>query len=365
MVPRVLVVESAGNLWGSERVLLDMLAARKQVEYGVCCPPGKPILAKLNDLKIPTFPVFVEDLHQKSKFHRLRAAWGVVRAARQFRPGVIYLNQAGCARVAALAARYLRLPMVAHVRIFEDAEYLARLGTNLHLIKEIVSISREITKELSKFDPLRTCQIKTIYDGYAPQEKLDWRRSIRNSKVSNSMVCVGRMVPMKGQDILVEALAVLRGEKMNVSCAMVGSGDRFWIDLQVRSRALGLESSITWMGFQPEPLTILRGAELLVLPSHREPLGRVLFEAWECGCIPIAFRGSGGAAEILQASGGGLLYESQDPRALGDCIKRALALDARERGKFVERGCAWLAQNCSPNAYAGEMEAIFCTTGAK
>jgi hypothetical protein len=38
-----------------------------------------------------------------------------------------------------------------------------------------------------------------------------------------------------------------------------------------------------------------------VCPSHMELLGRVIFEAWDVGAVPVAFSGSGGAAEIVAA----------------------------------------------------------------
>ena len=151
---RVLIVEPAGNLWGSERALLDVLAGRPQAAFAVCCPPATPIVAELNKLSIPLLPFFVAGLHLKSRWARLRAALGVLRACLRFRPDVIHLNQAGCYRVAMLAAMLLRLPIVAHVRLFEDAGYLARCAARRGRLRAIIAVSNSIAREIATFEQL-------------------------------------------------------------------------------------------------------------------------------------------------------------------------------------------------------------------
>ena len=47
---RALIVEPAGNLWGSERALLDTICHMPDTEIAVCCPAGTPILAALEDI---------------------------------------------------------------------------------------------------------------------------------------------------------------------------------------------------------------------------------------------------------------------------------------------------------------------------
>ena len=70
---RVLVIEPAGNLWGSERALLDVVD-RMPAEVGVCCPPGRPIIAELDRRSIRVLPYFIYGLHEKGRWTRLMAA---------------------------------------------------------------------------------------------------------------------------------------------------------------------------------------------------------------------------------------------------------------------------------------------------
>lgn len=356
---KLLVVESAGNLWGSERVLLDMLASMDGMEVAVCCPPATPIVAELARLRIPVFETFVARLHEKSRLARLGALFGLVRACLAHRPDLIYLNQSGCYRIARVVARLFRIPIVAHVRIFEDAEYLARQSPTSDELCGIIAISDAIAEEIAKYPALRELRVHTIYDGYASTPGAGTILPAAPMDGVPQIACVGRMVPIKGQDVLLEALAWRRARGWTTRCAMVGSGEEYWAELQRKSEALGLADSITWLGFQREPLATLRQCSVLVVPSHREPLGRVVFEAWDTGCVPVAFAGSGGAAEVLTASQGGILYPRQTAEDLGQAIERAANLSAAERSEFIRRGKQWMSEHCAPARYAAAMRKVF------
>lgn len=359
MSVKLLVLESAGNLWGSERVLLDMLASLEGMDVAVCCPPATPIVAELAHRQIRVFETFIERLHEKSRFTRLAALLGLIRACAAYRPDVLYLNQAGCYQIARAAARLFRIPIVVHVRIFEDAEYLARLAPANDELHGIIAISQAIAEEIAKYPSLRGLPVHTIYDAYASPNGADAGPDMSSPGSPPQIACVGRMVPIKGQDVLLEALVWRRARGLATRCAMVGSGEEFWAELQRKSAALGLTDSVAWLGFQHEPLRTLRQCSVLVVPSHREPLGRVVFEAWDTGCVPVVFAGSGGAAEVLTASQGGILYPRQTAEDLGEAIERALTLSPEDRAGFIRRGQEWMNEHCAPASHASAMRKVF------
>jgi glycosyltransferase involved in cell wall biosynthesis len=118
---------------------------------------------------------------------------------------------------------------------------------------------------------------------------------------------------------------------------------------------LGLQDRVQFCGNLETVLPQVRDSLALVCPSHEEPLGRVIFEAWDAGVIPVAWKESGGPAEIIEASGGGLMYEEQTGESLGSQMLRAMEMDPEERRAMVERGRAWLRENCDPVRYAERM----------
>jgi glycosyltransferase involved in cell wall biosynthesis len=84
----------------------------------------------------------------------------------------------------------------------------------------------------------------------------------------------------------------------------------------------------------------------------------VIFEAWDAGVIPVVFSGSGGAAEIVAAAEGGILYDKQEPLSLAVALREALELDPKRREQFVNNGRNWMRRNCSLEAYGKTISAI-------
>ncbi len=355
---RALVIEASGNLWGSERALLDLLDALPLLEVAVCCPPKMPLNGELERLHIRTFPYYVYGLHQKSNRHRLQAAVGVLRACLEFRPDVIYLNQCGSYRVALPAATILNLPIVAHIRIFEDAAYLARQRPSPRRLRGIIAISSAVGTEIRRFRQLDSIQLHRIYDGYAPAVPA-LQSVLPQERIVNRVACVGRLVPVKGQDVLVAALYMLKEFEETGECLFVGVGEEAFVQELRQMASRGDPScSIQWVGFVGDVLSLLLTCSVLVCPSHSEPLGRVIFEAWDAGVVPVVFSGSGGAAEIVAAAEGGILYDEQTPQSLAMALREALLLDAESKDKLVHNGRMWMFENCNLETYGRTISTI-------
>lgn len=352
----MLVIEPAGNLWGSERALLDLLDGLNARDIGVCLPPRTQLEAELRRRNVKVYPYLLPDLHRRPRWRRAQAALAVLRACVEHRPELLYLNQAGIFRVAKPAADLLRLGIVAHARIFEDASYLDRCAPSSRL-RGIIAISHAVADEIRIHRNLASIPLCTLYDAYpcAPA------KGCEGSKRKPSLVaCVGRIFPIKGQDILVRALPMVQEAHPDVSCLMVGDGDRDYI-ARTKEDARGLDSAIRWMGYRSDAVSLLRECAVLVCPSHREPLGRVIFEAWDAGALPVAFRGSGGAAEVVAAADGGVLYDAQEPASLAEAIIAAMSLGDGERSRLINNGRAWLAANCDPVVYGRTVGGFFAT----
>jgi glycosyltransferase involved in cell wall biosynthesis len=355
---RALVIEASGNLWGSERSLLDLLRGMSKLEMAVCCPPQTPLNGELEKLRIRTLPYYVYGLHEKSRWQRLRAAIGVLRACLEFRPDVIHLNQSGSYKVTLPAATLLNLPIVAHIRIFEDVAYLARQSPSPRRLRGLIAISLAVEAEIRRFTKLEAIPLHRIYDAYVSWPRL----SPSAEKKLNRVVCVGRLVPIKGQDVLINALGFLKSFEGGVECLMVGDGEgEFVQELKQIASNRHVASSIQWLGFVRDIMPQLRTCSVLVCPSHREPLGRVIFEAWDAGVVPVVFARSGGAAEIVAAAQGGLLYQEQKPESLATALQDALRLDHEQRMRLVNNGRSWMAKNCNPESYGDTLRTLLTT----
>jgi glycosyltransferase involved in cell wall biosynthesis len=149
------------------------------------------------------------------------------------------------------------------------------------------------------------------------------------------VLSVGRLIPKKGFDVLVEAIGLLREQGRSVRATLIGDGeDRQALARQVAER--GLDGAITLAGAVPadQVRAALARATVFCLPcvvgpdGNRDALPTVLIEALAAG-VPIVSTPLTGIPEILDHGRCGALVPGNDPAATA----RALAelLDAPER----------------------------------
>ncbi|THD77671.1 MAG: glycosyltransferase [Phenylobacterium sp.] len=343
---RVLVIEGSGNLWGSERALIDLVRDPSSCEFAVCCPPDTPLVRELEALGVRVLPYFIAGLHKMGRWRRAQAAVGVLRACLEFRPDVVHLNHGGAYMTALPATVLLGLPITAHIRLFEEVAYLAARRPKAARLRGLVAISHAVEAEIGRHPQLSGIDVSLIYDGYSqnpPTGRAPRRRARR-------IVCAGRVEPMKRQDLLLEAVGLLRDEGVEVECLIAGDGDPEFVD-RLKRRSAGKDAmAVDWLGFVSDMPNLLRSTDVLAFPSERETLGRVILEAWAAGAVPVVYAGSGGAAEIVLGATGGLVYDVQTPAALAAALKLALELPPPARKRMLENGQAWLGANCSQTA---------------
>lgn len=353
MTVRVLIIEPSGNLWGSERALLDLIDNLKDCEIAVCSPPDVPLIELLDRRGVRVLPYLIPDLHLKSRWARLGGAVAVLRACLRFRPSLIYLNQAGVFKVSVPAANVLGLPICAHVRIFDDVEYLARQSPAPHRLAAIIAISEAIDQAIAAQPALASISRHRLYDAYAPSAP-----KTSELRCQARVACVGRIAPVKGQDLLIAALESAPEAALGEEYIVAGGGDGEMIAaLKARSRVLS--RPVRWVGVLSDVEALLTTCGVLACPSRREPLGRIIFEAWDAGAVPVVFASSGGAAEIVSASGGGIVVREETPQALAAGLAEAVALTPPQVATMVEGGRAWMAANAAPDAYGADVSAVF------
>ena len=141
------------------------------------------------------------------------------------------------------------------------------------------------------------------------------------------LLCVAAVIPGKGHDVLLDALATMTD--LSWDCLCVGSMDRdpaFAERLRRRLSGGGIEDRVRFAG----PLTgedldrSYEAADLLVLPSRGETYGMVVTEALARG-LPVVATDVGGVAETLGHGTGavrpGLLVPRDDPAALAAALR--------------------------------------------
>jgi teichuronic acid biosynthesis glycosyltransferase TuaC len=136
------------------------------------------------------------------------------------------------------------------------------------------------------------------------------------------VVWVGRMVPVKGVDVLLEACRLLRDQGVEFRLALVGDGP-LRRDLETRVSSLGLDGRVVFAGsVAHEKLgDWYRAGDVTVLPSRSEGIPNVLLESLACGRRFVASR-VGSVGELTDDPQD--LVEPGDASELAAALRRAL-----------------------------------------
>jgi glycosyltransferase involved in cell wall biosynthesis len=161
-----------------------------------------------------------------------------------------------------------------------------------------------------------------------------------------NILAVGRLDPVKGFDMLLDAMG--RIEDTDCHLHIIGDGGERGA-LERRAVGLGIADRVTFHGFKKNPYPYMRAADLFVLSSRYEGFPNVVMEALALGCPVVAFDCPGGTAELIEHGSNGFLVPAGDVGALAREIARggyrdldrgAIEKAARERhaiSAIVER----------------------------
>ncbi len=139
-----------------------------------------------------------------------------------------------------------------------------------------------------------------------------------------TLVTVGRLVPWKHVDGIIQALPAIQDRVPNTKLVVIGDGPELG-KLRAAAAASGVGQSITFTGQLPFAQTFgyLAAADCLILNSSYEGLSHVLLEAMAAG-IPIVATDVCGNGEVIEHRRNGLLVPFGDQVALASAAAELL-----------------------------------------
>ena len=143
---------------------------------------------------------------------------------------------------------------------------------------------------------------------------------------------VGKLVPRKGVDTLVEAMGIL-GRRPGGAPRLVAAGiGEMRPELERRAAELGLADRIHFVGkvAHDDVGWVMSAGDVFVLPSLSEGLPTVVCEAMNCG-LPVVATAVDGTPEIVRDGQTGLLVPPSQPGPLADALARLLDSPALAR----------------------------------
>ncbi|MGQ0613239.1 MAG: glycosyltransferase [Planctomycetaceae bacterium] len=236
---------------------------------------------------------------------------------------------------AAAAARVARdhgLPLVVTLRgsdIHRDLGRSAlreRIRATLESAAAIVAVAQPLADAVLRLG-VPEAKVSVIDNGvdgraFAPGKSAPARRELGISEEGPWILSVGSLVPVKGQDLLLDAMASLAG---SARLLLVGEGPELG-RLRMRAARLGLADRVHFAGGVPHERLPLyyRAADLFCLPSRNEGCPNVVLEALASGC-PVVAAAVGQVPNLVEEGRSGLLVPPEDASALAGALGRMLA----------------------------------------
>lgn len=258
-----------------------------------------------------------------------RAALLWLRAARRLHPDVLHVHCFGPNGTYALPlSRLIRRPLVlsAHGETLADdagvfeSSAVARSSLRAALAHAAVvtGCSQVALDDLVARFGLAPGAGEVVFNGVDLEEPAGpLPAGVRGRYIA----AVGRVQPLKGFDLLLEAFARARLPE-DVSLVIGGDGPELE-SLRRRARELGIENRVVLPGMlaRPQVVSLRSGAEIAAVPSRFEAFGIAVLEGWRAA-VPVIATVHGGPPEFVHDGVDGILLDPSDTDAFAAALER-------------------------------------------
>jgi glycosyltransferase involved in cell wall biosynthesis len=174
---------------------------------------------------------------------------------------------------------------------------------------------------------------------------------IRNSypdAAKVDLVTIGRFLPHKNIDVLLDSVASLHASGFPVTCRIIGDGPQCEA-LHAQAKRLGIEAAVDFrhdVWEQKDVYALMKAARVAVFPTTREGFGIAVLEAIACGLPVVTTSAPDNLAQYLVARSSAGVVCAPTAAAITDALRPLLARD--DDGRSARRPVAqdaWLAEH--------------------
>lgn len=247
------------------------------------------------------------------------------------------------------AAGRLGITKICHHRyVFEGPaiSWFTKPGADCHIF-----VSHALRNDLQTAWPaLQGEPCEVVHDGLEIPEEVgasarnNFRMKMSLPAEKTIVLFAGQIIPRKGVQDLLRGWSLLSEQVQTVAqLTIIGddlAGQGAYLN-EMRQLADKLNIAADFRGFQKDVNPWLSVAEVVVVPSHVEPLGNATLEAMAHGC-PVIGCSVGGIPEMIVERQTGLLVPPQSPESLAEALKElivdrhlreTMGRNARQRSK--------------------------------
>lgn len=340
---RVLLVNHVGKMSGAESSLISMASAldKSSFELFAAVPEGD-LAKKLSELGISV--KLIHEWRPRRCLRPVRAfsmafAWsiGVRRIANLIKSldiDIVHSNSTPAHIIAAPAAFTCGSPSIWHVRDMIPLMGIGRLLSPLST--KVIAISDAVKKDLV-LQGVEKNKIIRIYNGIDVESiglaaQSPASKALPISAKARCVAMIAQLAPWKRHEDFIRAFGKIARHYPDLVCLVVGEdlfseNPAYTRHLRNVAGNTGFAERILFTGQRSDVPAIIARCEMVVLPSIKEPFGRVALEAMALGA-PVIGADSGGLSELIIDGQSGLLVKPMDVEKLAAAIKKML--DDRE-----------------------------------
>ena len=379
----VAVFVTGNEGYGAQRSLITHCRASK--DYGidfhyVCLHKGdlyQKLLSLGADVKIiegripKTYPVNLIKLlwvffsHSKTSFE----IFNKIRVyLKETQPDLVYTHHHALHTLAGLAAKSCWIKSVGHFngmlnpkRNFGLSRVIVSMLFNFVLDMGI-SISEAVRESL--WGPMKAKTYR-IYNGLNAQAIKRRGEQLAQAKDCDGadVVSVGRLVSIKKQDILIQAISILAKQGLDLDLILVGGpaedSNPYYRKLKQQIAELELSDRVQFTGYVKEPYGIITKSKASVLCCSTEGFGYVVPEAMACG-TPVIVADAGGPSEIVEHNENGLKFTPDNADELAECLRMVITNDERAE-RYAQKAYADVAENFTIESHMRQLREKFCS----
>ena len=253
---------------------------------------------------------------------------------------------------------------------FKEDIKLKMYGFLYRFAQRVVALSYGVKENLVKRYGVDKEKIKVIYN---PVDLNNIRRqanepiptqlnNLYDDNEKRVIVSAGRLVKEKDQQTLIKAFAKVQ-EKIDSTLIILGEGE-LENELKQLAEKLLIEDKVHFVGFQKNPYTFFKHADLFVLTSISEGFGHVFVEAMATGTPIVSTRCKPGAEEVLENGKYGMIANVGDVADVAEKILISLQMNEEERTSVIQKGFE-RAEQFDVSTIVNQYEELFLATIGK
>lgn len=321
----VLHLIDSDGLYGAEHVLLNLLPHLQKIGIQVALVCLSPIDAPGGDIgrELEKAGVTVAYVNERKKIS-LRGMSAIYRVIKDVNPDVVHVHGYKATILGGLIARFSGVPFIStyhgEARQRPELALYARIeAIVLRGGAHVIAVSDRIRCELIARG-INEGRISVGYNGVEDPVRVHgvlndngWGRG-RSKKI----VCIGRLVPLKRFELVIDAISALSEQHPDVHLLIAGSGP-LESDLKQKVGGLGLNDRIHVLGHVKDTDALYRDASLFVLASTTEGAPIALIEAMAFS-VPIITTAVGAIPEMIRHGKDAYVVPPDNLEALTEAI---------------------------------------------